>query len=360
MKILKGLLFWFFQLAIAFGMLEVVCYFFLKTSSNPLYRAHRILQQHKSWGWQARPKLNSEFESAPVFTDENGFRLESPSASIDLEKVELVTLGPSSAFGWGVKAEDTYTAKVAKALQLKYLNASQIGFSTEQGLILWDLFLKNKLPGLKYVLISYGINDLDRFRFYDLSFIDDVSYFSDRNNLPGDSALNLNLLTAFRLFKNEASLRLNCRPLNTIRQRLSIESSKQESLRLIKSLKERNVKIIFVGTPYLKMPTNNDFRYADVDRFYQEAEAAASASNCQSALQLVKKAKSLEPWRVEADVAKLTEMQKQLCQEEGISCVDIYAHFDKLQPQKEYFVDPVHPSEKGHELIANLILEKLK
>lgn len=361
MKQFKSILFWGIQIVVALGMLEIICYLFLKTSSNPLYRARRILQQNQSWGWQASPNLKTEFEGAQVFTEQNGFRVESATDQLDMQKVELLTLGPSSAFGWGVIAESTYTAQIAKALKLNYLNASQIGFSTEQGLLLWNGFLKNKLPNLKYVLISYGINDLDRFRFYDLSFIDDINYFGSQLNqanplLPFSS----NLLTTFDLFKNEMSLKINCAPLMTVKQRLSLAESKQESLRLIQILKEQKVKIVFVGTPYLRMPPNSNFKYDDVNKYYQAAEAAASAGNCQQALSLIKKAKALEPWRVERDVAALSEMQKQISQDESIFYVDTYSAFNNLKIQKEYFVDPVHPSPKGHELIAQLVLEKLK
>ena len=359
MRVLKLVLFWIIQLIVALGMLEVICHVFLKTSSNPLYRARRILQQNESWGWQARPNLDTEFENAPVFTDLNGFRVENSAESVDLQKVELLTLGPSSAFGWGVKAEETYTSKIAKALQLKYLNASQIGFSTEQGLLLWNLFFKEKLPNLKYVIISYGINDLDRFRFYGLSFTDDISYFADGLNRPRDLSLNSSLLTTFNLFENEALLNLNCTALSSMKQRLSLSESKQESLRLIKNLKEKNVKIIFVGTPYLKMPVNNEFQYSDVNTYYEKSQTAATGGHCREALSLLKEAKALEPWRVEQDVVKLAEAQKQLCDEEGILCIDAYTAFDRLKAQKEYFVDPVHPSQKGHDLIARLVLEKL-
>lgn len=362
MKLIKTGLFWSVQIVVALGLLEVICYCFLKTSSNPLYRARRILQQHENWGWQASPNLKTEFEGAPLWTEQNGFRVENAGETADFQKVELLTLGPSSAFGWGIAAEDTYTAQIAKSLHLNYLNASQIGFSTEQGLLLWDLFLKNKLPHLKYVILSYGINDLDRFRFYDLSFTNDVIYFSQNSvkSKPASLPFNSNLLTTFNLFGNEAWLKFNCSSLSTIKQRLSLSESDHESRALIQNLKEKNVKIVFVGTPYLRMPANSDFQYGDVREYYQAAESAASAGNCREALGFIGQAKTLEPWRVEQDVAKLAVVQKKLSQDEGILYIDAYTAFNNLKSQKEYFVDPVHPTVQGHKLIADLVLEKLK
>lgn len=362
MKPIKNGLFWTLQIGLALVLLEVICYGFLKTSSNPLYRARRILQHNEDWGWQACPNLKTEFEGAPVWTESNGFRVESAGESVDLQKVELLTLGPSSAFGWGVAADNTYTAQIAKALHLNYLNAAQIGFSTEQGLLVWNLFLKSQLPNLKYVIISYGINDLDRFRFYDLSFVNDVSYFNQKGlrSKPFLGPVNSNLLTAFNLFENEALLKLDCSPLRTIKQRLSFSEYDHESRALIQALKEKNVKTIFVGTPYQRMPLNKDFQYGDVQEYYQAAESAATAGHCREALSLIGQAKVLEPWRVEQDVARLTDLQKQLSRDEDILYIDAYNAFHDLKTQKEYFVDPVHPTIQGHKLIADLILEKLK
>jgi lysophospholipase L1-like esterase len=362
MRTLKPVLFWCLQIIIVAALLEGICFLFLKISPNPLYRARRILQSNEIWGWQAQPKLNTRFEHAPVYTDSDGFRTERASEGAKVEDAEILTLGPSSAFGWGVAAEDTYTAKLAEHLHLRYLNASQIGFSTEQGLLLWNLKLKEKLPKLKYVVVSYGINDLDRFRFFELSFTDDINFFRDRiNNRPVPTMkVNSNFITTFDLFKNEMMLKINCEPLKEIKQRLSLNESKEALKRLILSLKEKNVKIIVVNTPYLRMPANPQFKYEDVESAYKNAESAADVSHCDEALSWIGKAKSIEPWRVEYDVVMLSVLQEQLSKEQGVVFIDAHAAFDRLKDQGEYFVDPVHPSAKGHDLVANLILEKLK
>lgn len=362
MKKISVLLYLALQLALAAAILETSCYFFLTRSSNPQYRALRILQQNQLWGWQSKPNLDTTFESKRLFTEDNGFRVEQPSKLIDFAKVDLLTLGPSSAFGWGVDAESTYTSQIARKLKLRSLNASQIGFSTEQGLILWNDFLKDKLPNLKYVFISYGINDLDRFRFFDLSFTDDVAYFQNthrRTNLLIPN-LNSNFLTSLLLFKKEAALRIDCSPLKIIRQRLSLAEIAQETLILVKKLKERHLKVILVGTPYLRMPAKDNFKYEEVEKLYSEAEVAAASNHCSDSLNFVNKAKLLEPWRVEQDLKKVTEIQKTISHDEKIEFIDTYSAFNNISDQKDYFLDPVHPSVKGHELMAQLILAKLK
>lgn len=363
MKLFKSLLIWTLQIVVTLFFLEVICYVFLKGSSNPLYRARRILERHETWAWMAQPGLNTKFESAAVFTDQNGFRAEDENVVTDFNKVEMLTLGPSSAFGWGVGAEATYSALVAKSLNLNYLNASQIGFSTTQGLLLWNSFLKDRLPNLKVVLIAYGINDLDNFRFYDLSFVNDLTYFAEQPKAA--SLINSNLLTTIDLFKNEFSLKISCSSLSHIEQRLSMDQSAQQTQALIQSLKTKNIKIIFIGTPYLRMkgkgtPYLNSGGILGAAYLYEQAEVAAAAGNCGEALEFVKRAKALEPWRVEDDVRKLAEIQKAVCKDEGISYVDIFTEFNQLAIQDEYFVDPVHPSVKGHDLIAKRVLEKLK
>jgi hypothetical protein len=74
-------------------------------------------------------------------TDSNGFRTDdetSDDASGTPQVVEVLVLGPSSAFGWGVEYHETYAVVVARTAGQGLLNASQVG---------------------------YGINDIDRFRF---------------------------------------------------------------------------------------------------------------------------------------------------------------------------------------------------
>jgi lysophospholipase L1-like esterase len=360
-KPLKLSLFWILQLAIVFGLVEAACYFFLKTSTNPLYRARRILQENEIWGWQTKPFLNTEFENTRVITDRFGFRAETKEVT-DLEKVELLTLGPSSAFGWGVSAEETYTAIVAKELNSPYLNASQIGFSTLQGLLLWQNLLQNELPNLKYVILSYGINDLDKFRFYDLSFSDDLSYFKNRSKDHGAGSFgsSLNVATTLELFKSEAFLQRNCSSLADINQRLTLQNSKLVLKNLINELRKRNVKVIVVNSPYQRMPVNKDFKYETVEKLYAETEQAAASGNCEAAFENLKNAKSLEPWRVEYDVVMLSILQESLSKEENLIFVDAHAEFEKLPDQKDYFIDPVHPSASGHNLIAKDILSRIK
>lgn len=362
MKYLKPAIFWTVQLILVFGLVETICYFFLKMSHNPLYRARRVLEQNEIWGWQLKPELNTEFEDKKIYTDQFGFRQESLTDIPDLEKVELLTLGPSSAFGWGVRADDTYTAKIAKQLSLNYLNASQIGFSSWQGLLLWDYLLKDKLPNLKYVIISYGINDLDKFRFFDSEFSDDLHYFklNDQNHKKLSGGTSTSLAKTLNLLKNEAAIRFNCSALANINQRMSFSESKLALKAFISEFKRNGVKVIVVNTPYQRMPANEDFKYDLIGELYSSVQREASSGNCREALNWLIAAKSLEPWRIEYDVVTLSILQESLSKEEGVTYIDAHAEFENLEDQKDYFVDPVHPSALGHNLIANAVLSRLK
>lgn len=362
MKQLKVAAFWLAQLIFYIAIIESVFYFYLKTSANPHHRARRVLQQHSTWGWQSQANLNTTFEGRPLVTDSNGFRIEDVSKTINFQHLELLTLGPSSAFGWGVDADKTYTALVGKNINVSYLNASQIGFSTEQGRILWEKFLQNRLPNLKYVLISYGINDLDRFRFYDHSFVNDLDYFS-KSSAPGEigqSKFNSNITTAFHLFKDEVALKLDCSSIVEMKQRLTIDESEQVLLKLITNLKKKNVKVFVLSSPYIEMQIRQEYRRADLEMYYKSAQLAAGRGECAEALDFLRAAKKLEPWRVQHDVVLQTERLRKISNEQGVVFIDAYSILNKLSPQKDYFVDPVHPSNEGHKKIADYILEKIK
>lgn len=74
-------------------------------------------------------------------TDSNGFLTDdetSNDASGNPQMVEVLVLGPSSAFDRGVEYRETYAVVVARAAGQGLLNASQFG---------------------------YGVNDIDLFRF---------------------------------------------------------------------------------------------------------------------------------------------------------------------------------------------------
>lgn len=339
-------------------MTEVICYFFLTHSSNPLYRARRILQYDEALAWMQMPNLDTTFEDNPVMTDLFGFRTSKEAQNIKAQE-GLLTLGPSSAFGWGVSNNDTYTTIVAKNLNLSPLNASGIGHSIFQGKIMWD---RVKLTqNSHYALIAYGVNDLDKFRFFDSEPLTDKDYFKN-----GPSVLALDkrqsrsdFLIALSLLIRQTKHNSDCSKLIGITQRVSWDDYKNILDSMILEMDKMKITPIIINTPFYLKKKNPHFEMKQITNFYNEAGELAKEGKCSEAQEKLKQAKSLEPFSIYENVVLFNERLKLYAHEKKILYID---SFELLinQDAADHFYDPVHPSAKGHKIIADEILRKLK
>jgi hypothetical protein len=183
------------QILLCLGTLELIAWAFLNFSANPLYRARKLLRFDKEVGWFQKSDLTTSFEGKNVWTNKNGYRIQNKPVI----KPTLVTLGPSSAFRCGVEEHETYSFLVSKRKGLPLLNASGIGHSIYQG-IMGKKISQNFSPG--YAIIAYGVNHLDKFRFYDSESSPDEEYFSQKletsfsNSVPASHSLNMISLAA--------------------------------------------------------------------------------------------------------------------------------------------------------------------
>lgn len=332
------------QLIICALILECVAYFFLTHTHNALYRARRILQTDDISGWRQQSNLSTEFENSPLFTDDNGFRVTAAGAEVAFAP-DLLVLGPSSAFGWGVSFADTYSAILARNLKMKLWNTSQIGYSSEQGRQIWESSIKPKLKNIqsvsKFALIAYGVNDLDKFRFYNSIFLAKFERHS-------------NFITFLSLALSEAQFHYDCSSLAHISQRVETPRFVSNISLLIEELRKENYMPILINTPYLFA---GDIESAtNIEELYRKVEAAAQKQNCSAALELLSDAKNLEPARVARDVQLLNSQIETIGKTLQVPVVQANAILAQGASTSN-FVDPVHPSPKGHELIARQISE---
>lgn len=109
-------------------------------------------------GYAPRPDstgamINVVTPAVPVHHDRNGFRVPSHSLSTS-EHPSILTLGCSYAYGYLVKAEETFSDRVAAALGLSSTNAAVSGYGLAQMLIQ----AKRLIPTLRpaYLLLEYA------------------------------------------------------------------------------------------------------------------------------------------------------------------------------------------------------------
>lgn len=146
----------------------------LPAGKDELARITRILRQDPDLFWTQKPGLETVFSGVPLRLNSLGFRGTEPATP--KSGFRIVIMGASPALGWGVREEDTYAGILRGRLKaagkpVEIINASVIGYSSFQGL---KLLRKTVLPlNPDLVIITYGVNDPDKYRFFSDSGLSD-------------------------------------------------------------------------------------------------------------------------------------------------------------------------------------------
>lgn len=304
-----------------------------------------------------------------------------------------LVLGPSSAFGWGIALEEAYAARLGA------VNAGQIGFSSFQGLKLIDEpWVKELNP--EVILLAYGVNDLDRHRFFFQSAQPDSTALAGEQN-PGKVKL-------YRLLARSSLLAVLYRVANNVRAAMAygnlgdIPAQPVPTLRvppedfertyraLISKAKALGARVVVLGTP-VHMPSPDGKAASEAERLHADGLALYRAKKLHEALEVFQKAlavnpyrnevyyylaaissalarpkeaksylakaRQTEPYRVHRDVLAYNEVLKRIAAEESVTFVDLNRIFEG-KDKAPLFVDPVHPSAEGHRMIAEEIFAK--
>lgn len=375
----------------------------LPAGRDELSRITRILRRDPDLFWTQRPGLETVFAGVPLSLNSLGFRGPEPEAR--KSGLRIAVLGASPALGWGAREEDTYAALLRKRLKaggkpVEIINASVIGYSSFQGL---KLLRKTVLP-LKpdLVIITYGVNDPDKYRF----LMD--SGLSDKDVKPASPFISA--LQASRAIALYARLvrRLAGQPSGAARGRVFRENRRVPGEDFIENLKRlaagarsSGARVIFATNPFTLPPgTKRPDRAlrAEADALAARAEKACAGKPCGDQA-LLKRALELDPGSPRAlfllaaaspagerdallKKAGLSELEdcmaelerynlsvRKLAGDLGAPLCDLEKEFSaggKAKP--EYFLDPekdmVHFSPAGHKkaaaALSNLLGKMIK
>ncbi len=343
-----------FIIGIQLIVVEFATGWWISRYSDPLQRARRVLKVDSDLGWRSRSQLHTTFEGQELFTDGMGLRRASDLNPKPVNK-KILVLGPSSAFGWGVEFEQAWPAKIAGQ---EVLNASQIGHSIVQGQKLYEILQNSGLADHQVVIIAYGVNDVDRFRFFDQQSISDDEYFRDSLNFPWYELLQRSAIGALLLRGyQEASIYLGCGYDQTPGQRVGADGFKKHLHRFLTHLQQQGRKIILVNSANVIPVEANLEKAQKSDTLYLESSKASQRGECSLSRRLFFEAKQYESWRVKRDIGKINKVMDEVGKEMNVSVVDIAS---KLDGDKSLFVDPIHFSDKGHEIVAREIQKVLQ
>lgn len=354
MKIINWIISFLLFLA-PFLLLECSTRWWIGHYGDPLQRARKILKPDEELGWVTRSNLKTEFEEQKLFTDQKGLRI--PQENPSQESKRILVLGPSSAFGWGVEYGEAWPALISEN---NVLNASQIAYSIVQGEKLYNKLNEQDLLTIKTVIIAYGVNDIDRFRFFDQENMSDVEYFNQLKANRLDTIIySSGILSLLARGYQESKIYLHCGYQKPPIQRVGVDEFTKHLRALIFELRKRNIEVLLVNSPNAIQVEASDTNADESDRLYRESADAAAQKQCALSRRLFFEAKKYESWRVIRDINRINLAMERIGSELNVPVADIASRLDG-EDKKSLFVDPIHFSVKGHQLAADVIKKKLK
>lgn len=353
-----------------FAVFEYSARYWVRGFGDPLDRARLVMEPSDRYLWRMRPLFSGKFENANLTTDANGFRIDDEAetkadAQADVEKAEQpqmidwIVLGPSSAFGWGVEYHETYASVAAKSLGKGLKNASQVGYGISQGLRVYEDHRESWKLNPKTVFIAYGVNDVDRFRFFGPIGITDEDVFA-----RPDISEQLRLEKWIYRFAfsglvmramQEGAMKYGCPGKN----RFEIRESEEGFIASLKNLTEKVVadghKPVIIDSPFL-YPFKTDPLLAELaTKQFAVAHEAANSGKCDEAKRQFQLARANEPHRVAQAIAKLNIRLKDFAESNMFRFIEA----SKMVGTADDFVDPIHFSVKGNRQIAEGVAREL-
>lgn len=272
-----------------------------------------VLKPDAALFWRLKPNLNTMFQGVNLKTDAWGFRVKDKGVKLKKDKdvVRIMCLGASPTFGWGIDVKEAYPAQLEKMLitrtgrkNIEVVNCGMIGYTSYQGVN----FLKNEI--IKFspdvVTVSYGVNDLDKYRFYRNSRKSDRE-IGDENK---PVVFLENIFERSRLFralrkavseKKEQSISRpkDIRKLYSEKRRVSLQEYKDNLERIIDIADKNNIRLIFVkmkvGFPFDGVPVEESLEKA-TRRYIYDSFAFSEQGNYDNAISILNRAVKINPY----------------------------------------------------------------
>lgn len=375
--------------------------------SKDLARLERILallQVHPDFLWRQRPNLDTAFEGAAVVTDSRGFRVTSSSCESPEDSFQIVALGASPTFGYGVEADQAYPGVAQSRLRRDYPNveienAGQVGYSSLQGLRLFKRYVEIWSPDL--ITVSYVVNDIDRLRFFFSNGRDD-----DRTEPPSPCKAKIsNLLRRFwptaYLLRNQRRILLKL-TVNRSRRgqyelthvRSRADNYERNLRQFVEICRERDIRLVFIKMPF-RLPEAIPAEVPGVGERVKEVEKRILEGEREEAREIIDSILQQDPHgslpyylkgrllegggdasgAKEAydsamehlicdcarDARRYNAIMETVAQESGIPLVDPTTVLGDFKANMAFFLpgDYIHPNPEGHTVIGNCLAKAI-
>jgi len=326
---------------------------YLSYSPTRLDQIKEILEPHPNRFWRGKPNYRGTFFGAAVEHNDFGMRAK------DMTPTDILVLGGSPSYGWGVPFEKTYSHLISEKLKKKVINASMVGYSSFQGKKLLKEIFSTYRP--KLVTISYVINDVDHYRFFRNQVEGDSKVPKEQSNGLITSIGNLYTLKLLQSLLAKSQERLPV-PNNI---RVNSKEYRQNLLEMINFIKNNGAEVLLVKFPVnlpsklddpevvKLLPKNCDIKSLPTREFYYCAKKQKMNDNDLRKLMAINSSLKAKSYN---------QIMQELGDELGIKVADATKAF---QNTSDYLfidpkLDPIHPNEKGHRVLAETIVESLE
>ena len=386
------------------SIFEFISTWWVEKYGDPLDKTKHVLVADRYLGWRQKPNFKGKFLNIALKTNEIGLRNKSFSEISNSFK-NILVLGPSSSFGWGVEGYQTYSSVLENLLRNKYpgsginvINAGQIGFSSWQGTQLYKEKEFRKLK-IDVLIIAYGVNDVDRYRFFYASHLADKEEFavpkrawevSLQNFLLRFNFINLLSRKIVGFFDN-----YRCSHQVIPTRRVSNDDFSRNIEKLIRMGELNGARVILLNSAY-DLPSLKKINSEAEKIFYEYFNAARSKyekkqysealtyfkkaakinpddngtyyylsscysylGRCNDAKEMFEKARQSEPSRIASDIEELNNILRKVADKNGAILVDTKECLS-VSGIKGMFLDPIHFSVMGNERLAEKISDVIQ
>lgn len=344
----------------------------------------QITKEDRELFWRQRPHLNTMFQGVNIVTNDFGFRNKKVDVNKNKQTYRIICLGASPTFGWGVDFKDTYPfileQKIKKSIasvNIEVINAGQIGYTSHQGIILLEKVLLNFSPDL--ITVSYGLNDIDRYRFYSNTGVSDKELaMGNRLAIGINNAVSkirtylfIKNVISELIYKNKKlASSVFKKQFNVAKIRVSEQDYRENLKRIINITRVNNIKLVFIkmpinlSLPHLTDAENNILKNGrNLSNYYYDlADKYEKKLDYQNASLFFKKAKDYQVIECVRDGVNYQKIMDEVSREYDIPLVDAVKIFSLEGKNRSLFNiphDPIHPNSEGHKIIAEYLYREI-
>ncbi len=323
---------------------------FLRLWNPPLAKPtiHQIYRASPVFGYELIPgEKGLGVLRNTIIINSAGFRDKEYPKEKESGIYRIMVIGDSFTFGMGVNLEDTYVKGIKKLLQNENINLEVINCGVT-GYVMWQNYevLKRKVLPYKPDLVILGIflNDIYRSKppYKNINEWKGSNIFKEKQSNGFKSKIYIRnyIKNLDRIFKFRNRYRRGHNYLNTIEERKKY---------LIKS--SPNWLTIMYG----KLEKRKYIEFEDtLNKFVETAKNV----HCRVLIAYIPDSVQLH----DSEGQEINRFIKLICQKSGIPFVDITPKFEMESNPSSLYLFPLdpHTSPKGHQLIAESIVEKIR